>query len=377
MNFRRTKAVTRKEFIHVMRDSRSLAMALAVPFLLLLLFGYALSLDVDNIPTIIYDQDHTPQSRDLINLFAGNRYFQVLGYVDRYEDIESKINSGDCLIGVVIPRDYGRNVEAGKQADVQVLLDGGEANTGSIALGYAQAMLLTYGADLRAQAMNVRGGIALSSPVDSGLRVWYNEELKSRNFIVPGLIAIILMIVGSLLTTLTIAREWESGTMEQLLSTPVRPAELVGGKMIAYFVIGLVDLVIAVALGIFLFKVPFRGNLLFMGVSACVFTFGALCWGIMISALMKTQLLAYQMGMLTSYLPTFMLSGYVFSISNMPIVIQAISYLVSARYFIRILQGTFMKGIGLEVLWPEVIALLIYAVVVFFLATRQLKKKLG
>ncbi|MGH9760164.1 MAG: ABC transporter permease, partial [Blastocatellia bacterium] len=271
MNFRRTKAVTRKEFIHVMRDSRSLAMALAVPFLLLLLFGYALSLDVDNIPTIIYDQDHTPQSRDLINLFAGNRYFQVIGYVDRYQDIESKINNGECLIGVVIPRDYGRKIEAGKQADVQILLDGGEANTGSIALGYAQAMLLTYGADLRAQAMNVRGGIALSSPVDSGLRVWYNEELKSRNFIVPGLIAIILMIVGSLLTTLTIAREWESGTMEQLLSTPVRPAELVGGKMIAYFAIGIVDLVIAVALSIFLFKVPFRGNLLFMGVSACLF----------------------------------------------------------------------------------------------------------
>lgn len=377
MNWRRLRAVTRKEFLHVMRDSRSLMMALAVPFLLLLLFGYALSLDVDNIPMMIMDNDQTPQSRDLIHLFQGSKYFQIIGTTDRYQPVVDKINKGDCLMALVIPPDYGRKLASGQQANVQVLLDGGEANTGSIALGYAQGMLLTYGAQVRADAMNIRGGSEMTTPVDASLRVWYNGELKSRNFIVPGLIAVILMIVGTLLTTLTIAREWETGTMEQLLSTPIRPAELVGGKMAAYFSIGMVDLIIALALGLFLFRVPFRGNLLFMAISSCIFTFGALCWGIMVSALMKTQLLAYQLGMLTSYLPTFMLSGYIFRIDNMPLVIRLFTYVVPARYFIRILQGTFMKGIGLETLWLELLMLVLYAVGVFFLATRQLRKKLG
>ena len=377
MRLRRTKAVMRKEFLHVLRDSRSLFMALAVPFLLLLLFGYALSLDVDHIPTVVFDRDRTPESRDLVDLFEGSRYFQVIDSVDRYKPLQDKIDNGDCLLGLVIPRDYGRHLKAGEEAQVQLLLDGGEANSASITLGYSQALLLSYGVQLRATALNIKGGGQMVMPVASDMRIWYNSELKSKNFIVPGLIAIILMIVGTLLTTLTIAREWETGTMEQLLSTPIRPAELVGGKMVAYFSIGMIDLAIAMALGIFIFGVPFRGNLLFIGVSSCVFTFGALCWGILVSATMKNQLQAYQMGMLTSYLPTFMLSGYIFAISNMPLPIRAITYLVSSRYFIRILQGTFMKGIGLSYLWPELTMLAVYALGVFYLATRQLRKKLG
>ena len=262
MKLRRIRAVIRKEFLHVIRDPLSLMMALAVPLVMLLLFGYALSLDVDRIPTVIHDHDRTPQSRELIERFAGSRYFQVLGSDGEGGTIERKIDRGECLLGVVIPRDYARRLLNGEEAEIQLLLDGSEANTGSIALGYAEALLLTYQVELRAEALNRKGGGPLKTPVEPRLRIWYNSELKSKHFIVPGLIAIILMIVGALLTTLTIAREWEMGTMEQLLSTPLRPAELVGGKMAAYFCIGVADLVIALVIGIFLFRVPFRGSLL-------------------------------------------------------------------------------------------------------------------
>jgi ABC-2 type transport system permease protein len=377
MKLRRMRAVIRKEFLHVIRDPLSLMMALAVPLVMLSLFGYALSLDVDRIPTIIDDHDRTPQSRQLIERFAGSRYFQVLGSNGSGGTIERKIDRGECLLGVVIPRDYARRLLNGEEAEVQLLLDGSEANAGSIALGYAEALLSTYQVELRAEALNRRGGGAMKTPVEPRLRVWYNSEMKSKHFIVPGLIAIILMIVGALLTTLTIAREWEMGTMEQLLSTPLRPAELVGGKMAAYFLIGVADLAIALLIGIFLFRVPFRGSLLLLSVTSGVYLFGALCWGILISALMKSQLLAYQMGMLTSYLPTFMLSGYFFAIENMPAPIQFTTYFVPARYFITILKGIFMKGVGLEVLWLELICLVVFAVVVFLVATRQLKRKLG
>jgi drug efflux transport system permease protein len=377
MKPRRIRAVIRKEFLHVIRDPLSLMMALAVPLVMLSLFGYALSLDVDRIPTVIHDHDRTPQSRELIERFAGSRYFQVLGSDGAGGTIERKIDRGECLLGVVIPRDYARRLLNGEEAEIQLLLDGSEANTGSIALGYAEALLSAYQVELRTEALNRRGGGEMKTPVEPRLRVWYNSEMKSKHFIVPGLIAIILMIVGALLTTLTIAREWEMGTMEQLLSTPLRPAELVGGKMAAYFLIGVADLVIALVIGIFLFRVPFRGSLLLL-IGACgVYLFGALCWGILISALMKSQLLAYQMGMLTSYLPTFMLSGYFFAIENMPAPIRFMTYFVPARYFITILKGIFMKGVGLEVLWLELACLIVFAVVVFLVATRQLKRKLG
>ena len=267
-----------------MRDPRSLALALGLPLMLLLLFGYALTLDVDRIPTLIYDADNSPQSRDLVRLFQGSRYFQILGWVDRYEAIERKIDSDECLLGVVIRRDYSRKLLSGEEAEVQLLLDGSDSNTASIALGYAEAMLQTYALELRSEALNRKGGGRLSPPVEPRLRVWYNSELKSRNYIVPGLIAVILMIIAAQLTSLTIAREWEMGTMEQLLSTPLRPAELVLGKLTAFFALGLIDMVVSVVVGVFIFRVPLRGNAFFLFFTACIFLFGALCWGIMLSA---------------------------------------------------------------------------------------------
>ena len=378
MNYRRTAAVARKEIRHVLRDPRSLAMALAVPLLMLLLFGLALSLDVDKIPTMIYDADRTAASRELIDEFRGSRYFQIRGFTDNYATIEREIDRNNVLLGVVIPVDYSRRIGLGERASVQLLIDGSDSNTASIALGYAESVVRLYSVELRAEGQNRKGGAGVgpTQPVEPLLRVWYNSRLESKNYVVPGLIAVILMIVGSMLTSMTIAREWEMGTMEQLLSTPLRPGEIVLGKMTAYFVVGLVDLAIAIAVAVFLFGVPMRGSFLLLVATSCLFLFGTLSWGIYLSAGAKTQVQAYQMSMLTSFLPAFMLSGFVYAIESMPPVIQAFSYLVSARYFVTILKAIFLKGVGLGVLWLEALFLVGYAALVFYLATRRLQQKI-
>ncbi|MBI4456085.1 MAG: ABC transporter permease [Acidobacteria bacterium] len=377
MNYRRTRAVARKEFLHIVRDPRSLIMALAVPLVMLLLFGYALSLDVDRIPTLVYDADQSPQSRELIERFRGSRFFEISASVGEYRTIEASIDRNQCLLALVVPRHYGRKLLSGNEAEVQLLIDGSDSNTASITLGYAEALLQTYAFELRSAALDRGGGGALDASIEPRLRVWYNSELKSKNYIVPGLIAVILMIIASLLTSLTIAREWEAGTMEQLLSTPLRSAELVLGKMVAFFVIGLIDMLVAVGVGVLIFRVPLRGNPIFLLFTGCIFLFGALCWGILLSAMARSQLQAYQMGMLTSFLPAFLLSGFVYAIENMPAIIQVVTYIVPARYFVTIVKGIFLKGIGIEVLWGEVALLLGYAGTVFLLATRKLKQKLA
>jgi ABC-2 type transport system permease protein len=377
MNVRRLKAVTKKELLHIVRDARSLYLALALPLVMLLLFGYALTLDVDRIPTYIYDQDGTPQSRELIDQFRGSRYFQILGEIHDYKTVERGIDKNAILLGVVIPNNYSRHLLAGEETDVQLLVDGSDSNTAGIALGYAQIIVQSYAAQLRSNLQVRRGGQPLRVPVEPRIRVWYNSDLKSRNYLVPGLIAVTMMIIAAMLSSLTIAREWENGTMEQLLSTPVRPGELVLGKLLAYFALGLADMFISIVVGVFIFQVPFRGNALFLFFTSCLFLFGALSWGIFISATARTQLQAYQLGMLSSFLPGYILSGFVYSITNMPKAIQVISYIVPARYFVTILNGVFLKGIGIRFLWLEVLMLAAYASLIFWRATKKMRQKVA
>lgn len=377
MSFRRLKAVTKKELLHIVRDVRSLYLALALPLVMLLLFGYALTLDVDQIPTYIYDQDQTPQSRELIDQFRGSRYFQIIGVVNNYRTAERAIDKSTILLGIVVPKDFARHLLAGEEANVQLLIDGSDSNTAGIALGYAEAVVQAHAGRLRAEAMSRRGAQPLRVPVEPRIRVWYNSDLKSKNFIVPGLIAVTMMIIAAMLSSLTIAREWENGTMEQLLSTPVRPRELVLGKLLAYFALGLTDMIICIIVGVFIFQVPFRGNGLFLFFTSCLFLFGAMSWGIFVSTSARTQLQAYQLGMLSSFLPGYILSGFVYSIQNMPKAIQVISYIVPARYFVNILNGVFLKGVGMQVLALEVAMLAAYAALVFWAASRKMRQKVA
>jgi ABC-2 type transport system permease protein len=378
MNRRRLRAVFVKELHHITRDPLSLAMALAVPLLMLLLFGWALSLDVDRIPTLVFDQNRTQASADLIKQFQASRYFDLYGYVDNYAAIERAIDRNQALIGIAIPRNFSKPSGGGGSEPVQILIDGSDSNTASIALGYAGAVARGYSFQLRAAAQNRRaGGGVPVPPVDARLRVWYNSSLESKNYVVPGLIAVILQIIAALLTSLTIAREWEMGTMEQVLSTPLRPAEMVLGKMLAYFAVGLADAAIAVVAGLAIFQVPFHGSMILLAGSTCIFLFGSLFWGIFISAATRNQLQAYQIGLLSSFLPAFILSGFIYAVDTMPAPIQAITHIVPARYFVTILKDVFLKGAGAGALWTELGFLSLYGALMFAFAVRKLNQKMA
>ena len=377
MNARRTRAMFQKECRHIARDSRSLIMALILPMFQMLLFGYALNLDVDRIPTLIYDADHSADSRALIERFRGSRFFEIEGFVDNYAAIEKAVDKSKVLIGLAIPRDYSQRIDAGDQANVQVLLDGSDSNTASIALSYVESLVQNYALQVRSAGQERRAGLPLKPPVEARLRVWYNSTLESSNYIVPGLIAAMMMVIAALLTSLTIAREWEMGTMEQLLSTPVRASEIVVGKMLAFFVVGLVDTLIAVLVGIFVYGVPFRGSAWMLALSTMIFLAGAFFWGILVSAVARSQLFAFQMGLVTTFLPAFLLSGFLYAIENMPVPIQIITHVVPARYFVTIVRGIFLKGIGMHLLWGQLLFLAVFAGLVFWMAERKMRQKLA
>ena len=376
MKLQRFRAIARKEFIHVFRDPRSLGMAIAMPMLLLILFGYALTLDVDRVPLVVWDQSETPASRELISRFAGSRYFSLRAEVRDYHELEHAIDTGHVLMALVVPRDFAGRVVSGRPARLQMIVDGSDANTATIAAGYADAIVSVYGQEIRLEAVRRQGGAALRPPLDLRLRVWFNDDMSSRNYIIPGLIAVIMMVIAALLTSLTVAREWERGTMEQLISTPVKTPELIFGKLLPYFVIGMFDVLLAVLMGEFVFDVPLRGSVLLLFLMAAVFLVGALSMGMTISIVAKNQLLANQLAMVLTFVPAFILSGMVFSIANMPAAVRAITYLVPARYFVTLLKGIYLKGVGLEVLGAEAALLVVFSAAMIGLAHVMFRKKL-
>ena len=376
MKIKRMKAVARKEFIHLMRDPRSLAIGIALPMMMLFLFGFALTLDVDRVPILVWDQDGTPQSREFISRFEASRYFTVEGYASGYPELEHAIDTRRALAALIVPVEFAQKVESGQTAGVQWIVDGSDSNTAQIATGYAEAVTAAFSRNALIRRLERAGITPPAITVDLRQRVWFNADLESRNYIIPGLIAVIMMVIAGLLTSLSVAREWDTGTMEQLISTPIQVPELILGKLTPYFCIALLDVGLAVLMGEFLFHVPLRGNVALLFLLASVFLVGALALGMMISIVTKTQLLASQLAMIATFLPTFLLSGFAFDIANMPRVLQAISYLIPARYFIVIVKGIYLKGIGMEILLPEAALLVVFGVLVLLLAHIKFKKKM-
>lgn len=376
MNLRRTRAIFKKEFIQIWRDPRSLALAFAIPMLLLVLFGYALSLDIDHIPMAVWNQDGSVTAREFLLNFKNSKYFRIIGYYDNYPAMEHLLDKDDAMIAMVIHKDFSKYIQSNALAPLQVIIDGSDSNTAQVALGYVNSVVYNYNLKYVKNAL-AANSIENTDPVDMRSRIWFNQDLDSKLFIVPGLIAIIMMIIAALLTSLTIAREWERGTMEQLISTPVRSIELIVGKFSPYFIIGFLDLAISVLMGILLFNVPLRGSVILLFIFSGIFLTGALMLGIYISIAAKSQLMASQMAILTSFLPTFMLSGFTYEIFNMPKWVQNITYLVPARYFIVILRGIYLKGVGIDVLWMNVAALCIFSFVAVRLAIVKFKKKVA
>ena len=387
MNWRRLKAVAWKETLHVLRDPRSLMMGIGMPIMLLFLFGYALSLDVDRVPLAVWDQSGTVESREFISRFSGSRYFELRINTDNYPQIEQAIDRRDVLIALVIPADFSRKLATGQAAVVQTILDGSDPSTAAIALAYADATAMGFSRDISLKQMHTTpllppdsGGGALKGgggpALDLRPRVWFNTDMVSRNYIFPGLIAVVMMIMAAILTSLSMAREWETGTMEQLIATPVTGPELIFGKLVPYFCIGMLDLILCVCMGEFVFNVPLRGSLWLLALLAMLFLFGALSFGMLLSIITKSQLLASQLGIVTTILPAFLLSGFIFPIENMPMPIQMVTHIITARYFVYILRGIYLKDVGLGVMWPEVLFLAGFGVLVIVLAVLKFRKKI-
>lgn len=351
-------------------------MAIAIPMLLLVLFGYALKLDVDNVPIVVWDRSESHASREFISQFDGSVYFSIQDYVRSYPEVEHAVDSAQALVALVIPEDFARRIDSGRTAAVQLIVDGSDSNTATIAIGYADTIAAAYSQDVALREVRRSGARDLQLPTDLRPRTWYNQDMESKNYIIPGLIAVIMMVIAALLTSLTVAREWERGTMEQLISTPVKGSELILGKFIPYFVIGMFDVLISVLTGEFLFNVPLRGSVILLFGMAAVFLTGALSLGMVISILTRGQLLASQLAMVLTFLPSFLLSDFMYAISNMPKPIQMITYLIPARYFVVLLKGIYLKGVGLQILWTEAALLVVFSVLMVVWANLKFKKKL-
>jgi ABC-2 type transport system permease protein len=367
----RTWAMARKEAIQLRRDPRSLALAFLLPVMLLLFFGYAISWDVRDLPLAVTNHDEGGAGRDLVAALEASGYFRVSAVTGSAAAADSLLSAGRAVAALILPPGFTRDLGSGRPAAVQLLLDGVDANTATIALSAADAVVASFSASASLQ------GRRLGRPVRVESRAWYNPELRSRNMIVPGLIAVIMSIIAAMLTALTIAREWERGTMEQLAATPVGRFEVVIGKLLPYLGIGLFDVLVAAAAGVVVFGVPFQGSIVLLAVLTLLFLAGALGLGIFISALLKSQLLAMQVAMVVTYLPALLLSGFLFDIASMPAALRGITYIVPARYYVVVTRGVFLKGVGLEALWLQALLMLAFAVAGLALATTAFRKEIA
>ncbi len=375
MKRRRLFAIVRKEFYHLIRDYRSLYLAFAMPLILIILFGYALSLDVNNIETVVIDHDRTKTSRDFIGKLSASSYFRIMAYRASSREAVDDLDHGRAAVAVIIGPDFTRTLAAGRSAEVQVILDGSDPNFAGIVRGYVTSVTEQYNANLLFHFLNREGREKIRPPVEGRIRIWFNEDLESRNFIIPGIIAIIIMIVGALLTSLIIAREYENGTMETIKSLPVNALEFYLGKAFPYFCIALVDVLVAMIMGQVLFGVVMKGSFWLMLGATSLYVCVAISLGLCISTATKSQMVANQLAILITYLPSLLLSNFVFPIINMPVVLQVLTYLVPARYYIDILVGVYLRNTGWSHLWPSMAVLSVFFVVLSLLNYRLLKKE--
>jgi ABC-2 type transport system permease protein len=371
---RRTWAVARKELRQVVRDPLSLIMLIGLPAFMLVLYGYALNFDVRHIALAVQDRDHSVASRDLIAAFVNSTYFDVVATPAPGQDLEVLTERLQAKAILVIPEDFGADLGAGRAASVQLLLDGADATTATTILGYASGLVAQANERLLRGSLS-RMGITLEPGIAYEPRVWYNPELESTQFLVPGLIGFLLMLTAVLATALSVVREKERGTMEQLRVAPLRTWELILGKTLPYLAISYLAAIIILVAARLLFDVQVEGSSLALFVATLVYLFGALGLGVLISTIADTQALAFQISLITSMLPALLLSGFIFQIRSMPLFLQAITYLVPARYYLVILRGVILKGTTLEPYWDQFLALVVFAVVMVTLASVRLARK--
>lgn len=379
---RRIGPLARKEALHIRRDPRSLFLAIGLPIILIVLFGYAITLDIKHVAIGVVDQDRTTLSREFTARLRASAYFDLRYVLDNPAGVERSLDEGRVKAVIVFPDGFARDVAGSRDAAIQILLDGSNNNTALITMGYISRLVQKLGTDMlterfgRAGLAGGAGGAAGFPSVVPKMRVWYNPELKSTDFIVPGLVAVVMMVLSGMLTSLTVAREWETGTMEQLIAGPVRAYEIVIGKLIPSFGLGLAQLVLIVVTGTIFFGVPLRGSLFALLASSSVFLLCGLAIGLFLSIATKSQQLAYMLSLLTTMLPAFLLSGFMTPISSMPRLIQYVTYLFPARYFMGIVRGIFLKGYGFGQIWPPLLFMTGFCVLALAACVRRLKLRL-
>jgi ABC-2 type transport system permease protein len=378
----RVGVILRKEFIQMLREPHMRFLLFLPPVLQLVIFGYAVTLDVDNARIGWMDMDHTPESRALLARFQGSGRFQVVAWPQSEADVQSILDRSKAHAVVRVLPGFARDLLRGRPTEVQVLLDGTNSNTASLVSAYASQVIAGFSNDMAPDPMvriSVHNAgnapIAPASSVLSRTRVWFNADLYSRNYFVPGVAANILLMITLMLTAQAIIREKEIGTLEQLMVTPMRPIDLMLGKTLPFAVVGMVDMLIITGAALLLFHVPFRGNFFLLLFCAALFLMTSLGAGLFLSTISQTQQQAVMMSFFFTT-PAFMLSGFTFPIRNMPVVVQYLTYLNPLRYFMEIVRGIFLKGVGLPVLWPKMLSLVVYGVVVLGMSAVRFRKKL-
>jgi ABC-2 type transport system permease protein len=376
MSLTRMLAVARKEVVQIRRDTRSLMIVIVMPAILVILFGYGVNLDLKGLPVYVLDRDGSQQSQDLLKHFQASEYFHVARAVSGYPELTRALDDGHAKMGLVIPWDFSLRLRDGRPVEVQALVDASDDNSANVLMGYAQAVTQSYSAQVQMNWLRERGFALQPAAMSVETRTWYNEDLESSAFIIPGVLALVMSVIGAFLTSLTIAREWERGTMEQLISTPVTAMEIMLGKLTPYFALGMMDTVMSALIAIYWFQVPFRGSWWTLMAASALFMIVVLSLGFLISVIAKNQFAACQIALLITFLPAFLLSGFLFSIEQMPMALQWITRIFPARYYVSVLKNIFLKGTPASMLYAELIPLVVFTFVLAIAATRSFHKRL-
>ncbi len=366
-----------KEFLHIIREPRTLGIILVMPVLQLVLYGYALTFDIKHIPMAVYDLDKSSKSRDLIDRFRSAKNFDLSLYLNDRQKITRSLDGGHAKTVLVIPKNFARDMETGGDVSVQVLIDGSDPTLGRVALGYSAVILQLYSRKITLQALK-RQGVFLQGlePIDARQRVWYNPELRSANFIVPGIIALMLMMIPAVLTAVAIVEEKEKGTIEQIIVSPVKTFELMLGKITPYLIVAGLDAILISVVGTVWFHVPLRGSIFLLSAMTVLYMLCTVSIGLLFSTLATSMQVAMMMVWMATMLPSFMLSGFVFPIASMPKIIQFVTYVVPAKYFLIIVRAIFLKGVGFSLIWTQALALGIFAFVLIVVSSLRFHKRL-
>jgi ABC-2 type transport system permease protein len=369
--------IIRKEFIQFRQDRKMFGLSFIAPIFQLIILGYAATFDVSEIPMVICDYDNSRSSRELISKFTSTDYFKEVGYLTKAHEIDEQLDDGHASVALVIPHGFEKYLGTGRPAPVQFIVDGTETSTASVGLSYATIIVSQYMQNIVLETLIKRGSATMPARVSAEFRVWYNPELKSRNFMVPGVLGLLLMVMTMLLTSLAIVKEKELGTLEQLVVTPIKPYQLIIGKLAPFFTIGVIDVILVVFFASTVFNLPVKGSELLLLFLSLIFLMTTMGLGLFISTVSRTQQQAMMTAIFFFMLPMIFFSGFVFPIENMPKIIQYVSYFLPLRYYFVIVRGLFLKGVGIGILWPQAVALLVFGSIILSMSVIRFQKRLA